>query len=424
MFKDVQTVMIVKNDGKEAQYAQLLFRLIGKLPNFESSQPVTETEYKASYLTIDSMPNGKVIFFGNGKEALIQGKSVNWQYDRFGMKYGWLGNRCVITADPKKILLKEQSAFAEYYNSRIEELCSIFPLKSVHYSEFETVDINEIENELRWQDSDGVDDKAAKVIAATIMGVPIMLVKALKGAYDVAVDIRASFERSDLWKRQYELLVCEFILNGFPRFMSNAIDKDGKGETIIVYDVKDAEYAHLLHNLIQQYSGYDVAEYTEKLFVDNAKKLSSKNKIIFLGKTKSSKERWLDIDTYMYNESGMHYGWSGNQAFVNVSALKKPERDAFIEIYQKKSKEFEDKAKDYAENNNSNIGKIFADNLNVNVAVTSPYILPNLLIYAVGVGVDKVVNKANTIADLTRYQYQLLLREFVFNGFGKFMEEI
>lgn len=148
------------------------------------------------------------------------------------------------------------------------------------------------------------------------MGVPIVLVKAIKGANDTAENIRATFERADLWKHQYELLVCEYLLNGFKCFMDNVLKKDPEKKAIIVCDSKDLEYAHLLHNLIQQYSGYDVTEFTEKMFIDNAKNLSSKNKIIFLGKTKSSKERWLDINRYRYYKNGMRYGWSGNHAFI------------------------------------------------------------------------------------------------------------
>lgn len=431
MFANVQTVMIVKSDGREAQYAQLLFRLISKIPNFESSQPVTEAEYKASSLTIDSIPNEKVIFFGNGKETVIQGKSVSWQYDCFGMRYGWLGNRCVITADPNRISLKEQSAFAEYYNGRIKEYCSILELQPIHYSETETLDISELDDEIKWKDTDDATDKAAKTVAAAVCGVPLILAKAIKGTNDTAENIRATVERADLWKHQYELLVCEYILNGFQRFMNNVIEKDVKGKAIIVHDVKDSEYAHLLHNLIQQYSGYDVAEYTEKMFVDNAKYLSSKNKLIFLGETKSSKERWLDIDKYIYSENGMHYGWTGNQAFICVTPLKKSERKTFVETYRQKRKEFKDKAKDYTENNDCNIGKKIAMGFNIAGAVTLFNLPGALAAYAASAGisyglaanVDKAINIVNTIEDLTGYQYQLLLREFVFNGFDKFMEE-
>lgn len=426
MFGNIQTVMIVKSDGREAQYAQLLFQLIGKLPNFELSQPLTEAEYKVSSLTVDNISNEKVIFFGNGKEAIIQGKSVKWQYDCFGMRYGWLGNRCVITADPNGISLKEQNAFAEYYNSRISEFSQILELQRIHYSETETLDTSEIDDEIKWKETDDATDKVAKAVVTAIMGVPIVFAKAIKGANDTVENIRATVERADLWKHQYELLVCEYLLNGFKCFMDNVIKKDPERKAIIVYDSKDLEYAHLLHNLIQQYSEYDVAEFTEKMFIDNARNLSSKNKIIFLGKTRSSKERWLDINRYKYDENGMRYGWSGNHAFIYVKSLKLSEIEAFKEMYRQKSKEFEDEAKSYTENNDCNIGKKVAVGFNV-VRVATLFSLPGLveagINYYMGEGVDKVINNVNTIVDLSGYQYQLLLREFVFNGLEKFMEE-
>lgn len=414
MFGNIQTVMIVKSGGREAQYAQLLFQLISKLPNFESSQPVTEAEYKTSALSVDNIPNGKVIFFGNGKEAMLQGKSVNWQYDCFGMKYGWLGNRCVITADPAGISLGAQNAFAEYYNSRVEEFRQTFKLKPIHYSKTKSLNIGRIDNGTKKQDVNDAD--MIKEIAEDTI---LLLAKALGGITDIRGNIRATFERADIWKHQYELLVCEYICNGFERFMNNNIEKVGARKAIIVYDTKDTEYAHLLHNLIQQYSGYDVAEYTEKMFVDNAKTLSSKNKVIFLGKTKSSKERWLDINRYIYYKNGMRYGWSGNHAFIYAKPLKVSEVEAFKNEYCQKGKEFKDKAKEYTD-----VGEVFpivAGGLAVGLyglpVLNWPALLVNAALY---VGAAKA---SYYTSYLREYQYQLLLREFVFNDFEKFMEE-
>lgn len=411
--------MIVKSSGREASYAQRLFQVIGKLPTFESSQPITEDEYRASSLTIDGISNEKTIFFGNGKEAIIQGKSVNWKFDCFGMKYGWLGNRCVITADPNGISLKEQNAFAEYYNSEIQKFRSILELQPIFYSETETLD------------ADDITDKVKKVVKATVKRVPTGLAKAIKGVNNTVENIRATVERKDLWKHQYELLVCEYLFYGFAQFMNNSLKKDAERRAIIVYDPKDSEYAHLLHNLILQYSGYDVAEYTEKMFIDNAKSLSSKNKIIFLGKTQSFKERWLDINRYIYYKNGMRYGWVGNHAFIYVRSLKRSEVEDFKEEYRQKNNEFKNRAKTYAEKNNCNIGKNVAKGINA-VEIAQVFILPRLFLgyvvrtgirYIIGEGVDKAINNANMIADLVEYQYHLLLREFVFNDFEKFMEE-
>lgn len=394
MFGNSQTVMIVKSDGREARYAQLLFQLIGALPNFESSQPMTEKEYRISASSVDNIPGGKVIFFGNGEEAVTQGKSVHWEYDCFGMKYGWLGNRCVITADPLGISLSEKNAFAEYYNGRIEDFRQILNLQNIHYSK----------------------------IRASI-------------AIDIFRDIcptfiRAPFERGDLWKHQYELLVCEYICNGFMRFMNNNAEKVRAKKAIIVYDPKDTDYAHLLHNLIQQYSGYDVAEYTEKMFIDNAKTLSSKNKIIFLGKTKSSKERWLDINRYIYYKSGMRYGWSGNHAFIYAKPLKLSEVEAFKEEYSQKGKEYKDKAKIYVENEvagSAAAGGLVAGILGFQ-GLNRPagmFGLQSLSLPALiaNTALSVVVAETDMIKSLLEYQYQLLLREFVFNDFEKFMEE-
>lgn len=412
MFGNIQTVMIVKSDGREAQYAQLLFQLISKLPNFESSQPVTEAEYKTSALSVDNIPNGKVIFFGNGKESMIQGRSVNWQYDCFGMKYGWLGNRCVITADPAGISLGEQNAFAEYYNSRIEDFRQILKLQHIHYSKTRFSNIDQISDGTKKQEINYV--QLMKEITEETFP---LFAKAVGSI----IDMHATFERADIWKHQYELLVCEYIINGFARFMNSNSEKVGRRKVIIVYDPKDTEYAHLLNNLIQQYSGYDVAEYTEKMFVDNAKSLSSKNKIIFLGKTKSSKERWLDINRYIYYKNGMRYGWSGNHAFIYAKPLKRSEVEAFKEEYCQKGNEFKDKAKKYKENGDVGLG--VAGGLVVGLYGLPSFSLPTLIANVALYAVVAKVNEANQYAYLLEYQYQLLLREFVFNDFEKFMEE-
>lgn len=445
--ENTRKVIIVKGNGKEAQYAQLLFQLIGKLPEFESSQPITEAEYKSSFSTVDNIPKGKVIFFGNGKEAELQGKTINWQYDRFGMKYGWLGNRCVVAADPKAIALKDQNPFAEYYNSRIEEFKQLFELKAITYSQTGT--IRDSAREILDMPYDDIDDcidmeeenvllKGIKKAGYRAALAPAKgLVRGIAVVGDVLENACAIYERDEIWKRQYEFLVCEFMMNGFPRFMNNIGDKVEKGQAIIVYDVKDSEYAHLLHNLIQQYTGYDVAEFTEKMFIDNAKSLSSRNKIIFLGKTKSAKERWLDNYNYAFNEKGMRYGWFGNHAFVYAKPLKWNERESFINLYKEKGKKYDDEAKAFSSNAADGIGEKIANGLNAYqyFSIVRLYMLPGLMIgegsydarkkinKGIGQGIDFVINGFSAIADLSGYQYQLLLREFVFNGFTKFMEE-
>lgn len=449
MFEQKQKVIVVKGEGKEKKYAQMLVNILSTFQDISLSEPMTESEYNKSFVTAESgrnpkIPSGKIIFWGNGKEAKLQSKSINWQFDRFGMKYGWMGNRCVVTSEADEISLEEQSAFADYYNSKIEEFRPLIEtlninLSDITYSEVEHLDMNEIYDEIRWEKDDEVSDKVAKTVATVVLSPLILLAKGLKGVGDTIQDAIAISERKDIWKHQYQLLVLEFAFNGLSRFMDNLNKKEVKGKVTIVYDIKDAEYAHLLHNLIQQHSGYDAMEFTEKMFIDNASKFSADNKIIFCGKTKASKERWNDMYKYTYDENGMRYGWFGNNAFINVRRLKnKAERTAFINAYNKKRKSYADAAKSYSTDNNFEYGKKFAAGLNiVNGVLVFPKMffgLPSLVIgagvyaasagvrYGIGAGVDSAVNSANAVADLTGYQYQLLLREFVFNGFEKFME--
>ena len=129
---ETPSIMIVKSTRKESRYAEFLFQLIGMTPNFESSQPITESEYNDSFTTIDNIPKGKVIFFGNGEECATQGKSIHWQYNNFGMKYGWLGNRCVMVADPDAISTKQLNAFADYYNEHVESFRQYIDLQELH----------------------------------------------------------------------------------------------------------------------------------------------------------------------------------------------------------------------------------------------------------------------------------------------------
>ena len=100
---------------------------------------------------------------------------------------------------------------------------------------------------------------------ARVVLTPLYL--AAKGAEGLA-KAAARFERNELLQHQYEFLVCYFMMNGLTQFMDHIKETDEKGKIVVVYDIKDAECSHLLHNLIRQYSGYDVAEYPEKLFID------------------------------------------------------------------------------------------------------------------------------------------------------------
>ena len=102
-------------------------------------------------------------------------------------------------------------------------------------------------------------------------------------------------------------------------------------------------------------------------------------------------------------------------------------REDFIAIYSQKSKDYEDKAKDYVKRDDSQMIRKAAVAVLVNVSGWLMFGLPGLVLGAginckFNTGFTKAVNSSNTVKDLSWYQYQLLLREFVFNGLSKFME--
>lgn len=398
-------IAIVTGTGREEEYANKLFQIIGKFPDFESSFPITESEYNVSFTTI----KGKIIFFGNCKEVENQGKAVEWIYDRFGMRYGWRGNRCVITASANELIdAKKKQEFIDYYNSKIKEFNSLKNdpnLLLPKYSEIGNSEINGMIDDITWKESDDTGDKIAKTMTA-IIGAPLLLIV---GSINAA-------ESVDIWRRQYELLICEFIINGFSAFMRNASEKVFNKLAVIVYHDWYVEYAHLLTNLIQQHYGYDAVEYTEKMFIDNKKKLSGKNKIIFLGDTQTAKKFMNNDNRNRFNEIGVHYGWFGNQAFIGLDPVYPGDRDGrekFMQLYRQKRGEYADKSHEYDKRHNNSE---YAENKTTKKSEASTLQLQFRMLF-------QLPDISDNVGDLTYHQYNLLLREFVITGLEEFMEE-
>jgi len=139
--------------------------------------------------------------------------------------------------------------------------------------------------------------------------------------------------------------------------------------------------------------------------------------VIFLGKTKSAKERMSAL-RYSFHEHGMGFGYIANHAFINIDKLKSNQRGDFTQYYTQKGEEFEDKAKTLKEHAASNTTLKAAAGVGAGLL----FGLPALAVGAVVVVADKIKNEIDISKDLTMYQYQILLREFVFNGLTEFME--
>lgn len=174
-------------------------------------------------------------------------------------------------------------------------------------------------------------------------------------------------------------------------------------QAIIVYRKQEAEYAHLMANLISEFSEYEVAEWEEKDWLANKASTPSSQKVIFLGDTKEAHSRHISMN-WKFNSHNMKYGWLGNQCVVDVDPLSIGKRNDFLKYYKVRAEEFENKAKSYKSQFDKNMAKGF---------LTPIIVLPII-------GIIKLI-RGNT--QLVKYQYGLLVREFVLNnGLKQFME--
>ena len=454
-------MLLVCGDGKEKKYANNLLGNIGKAnPSITAPNTISESKYKGSITAADNTPNLPIIFFGNGKEAEEQSKGILWMFNNFGMKYGWLGKRCVITAEPKEIALQEQGAFAEYYNSRIAEFNEIMKLNKISLTKVNTVKQQTAD---LWPPTDDAAEKIGTAVGAVVAAPLLGLIYALAGTVSAIEHGQAFFESKEIWKRQYELLTCEFLLNGFNIFLDNVVNiekavRDKKIDLItIVHEKNDAGRAHFLTNLINQSGKYTAFDVTDQFFLDNTM-LDARNKVIFLGNTKVAKDNDLGADD-AYNTLGMCYKWKPTKCFVSVEPLKKEQKDPFIEYYTKCTKKHEDTANIYEKQFG---GEIRKEDVAIGIggaaiagaaaaAVAPPIILtappvlaavgvgvapiwvggitvaavaPPSLLAAVGVvTVKKLLDHLKNLSDLTACQYRLLSIEFVENGLDEFMKD-
>ena len=111
-------------------------------------------------------------------------------------------------------------------------------------------------------------------------------------------------------------------------------------QAIIVYCKKEDRYAHLLANLISAHTEYEVAEWDEKHWLANQATTSSVQKVIFLGDSREARKRHLGM-TWTYNQHNMKYGWLGNQCIVYVDTLNTESITEFCEYYREKTTEHE-----------------------------------------------------------------------------------
>ena len=219
-------------------------------------------------------------------------------------------------------------------------------------------------------------------------------------------------------------------------------------QAVIVYRAKEEEYAHLLANLISTSKVYEVAEWEEKDWLANKASTSSSQKMIFLGDTKAAHKRYIGM-VWVYNQHNMKYGWLGNQCIIDVDPLSIDNIKGFCDYYQEKYVQFNKLAEhpelfllcnnmEYASivtnENETSVSEEIVDIENKPESKIKPVARlatffsnnneghkDNLI--KLSTNAVKPIKDHITKGKLIKYQYSLLVFEFVYNGgLEKFME--
>lgn len=120
--QEVKKLVIVSDEDKR-EYAQYLMQLISSNDDKEDhivgvkdgsvkSVYWNIKEYKDSESSITSKE--KVLFIGNSKLIKETCAHIDIKFDKYGMKYGWLGNRAWINVETKSFNEKELEELIEY----------------------------------------------------------------------------------------------------------------------------------------------------------------------------------------------------------------------------------------------------------------------------------------------------------------------
>lgn len=199
MFENSEKLIIV-HDEKTTKYAEMLVQLIGTNDDTSegevgirdgSVEAVTwlEKQYTDNRPTISSKSN--VLYIGNNKVAKSQRLNINIEFDKFGMKYGWIGNRAILYVDNHMMTVDE---YQEFY-----EFCKKYELKA---------------EKLLSKASKEKKIKEGALAAAEFLGLGLIGVGTIGAA-------RLVLMKNKIREQQYTCLILAFYLDGLKSFLED-----------------------------------------------------------------------------------------------------------------------------------------------------------------------------------------------------------
>jgi hypothetical protein len=99
MFQEKTKAIYIIHNSETKLCAEFMSGLIAELADkgLPINAVVIDAKKFASYLEENKHTKNKILYIGDSSEGKIAAKNVlNWQFDRFGIRYGWHGNKGVI----------------------------------------------------------------------------------------------------------------------------------------------------------------------------------------------------------------------------------------------------------------------------------------------------------------------------------------
>ncbi len=226
-----KTKLVIVCDEKTEPYANYLRQLIstnddkdgevkGVVDGSVEAAVWLDKEYIANKATISSSEH--VLFIGDNKVSKSETSSMIVKFDKFGMKYGWLGKRAMMQVEDTKLSQEVYDNFIEYclgYEAEFEKIVMKKPLyKDIAEKSGLVKKDAGTELEDKEMKKDGIN-KALKAVAGAVgvgaaLAVPIIGIPAT-GVY-AANSIQ---EHKKIKDQQYRALAVILYIDGLREFL-------------------------------------------------------------------------------------------------------------------------------------------------------------------------------------------------------------
>lgn len=116
--------LIIVHNSDTKQCAEFLQGMVSEASGkgLSVNAIVVDAKKFASYPAEQKHAKQKILYIGNFAESKDVSSNIStWQFDRFGIRYGWHGSKAVIMVDKKNISDEEFNKMAEYSENIVKE---------------------------------------------------------------------------------------------------------------------------------------------------------------------------------------------------------------------------------------------------------------------------------------------------------------